>query len=211
MATIVGFARTAADRMKVTPDSDGRDDDALWASLMLRAQDGDRGAYHALLRAIAPYLRAIAQRYLGRGDDAEDAVQDVLLVMHGIRHTYERGRPFKPWLGTIASRRCIDLLRRRAYRLRHELDAMDDAELHADPGHDPETSMASADDAGLLHDAVAALPLRQREAIRLLRLSELTLQEASVRSEQSVGSLKVAVHRAFKSLQRTFAKERSRD
>ncbi len=82
-------------------------DDACWAALMLRAQDGDTVAYHQLLQEIAPYVRAIARRYLGRGEDAEDGVQEVLLVVHGIRHTFERGRPFKPWLGTIAARRCM--------------------------------------------------------------------------------------------------------
>ena len=50
--------------------------------------------------------------------------------------------------------------------------------------------------------AVSQLPARQREAIRLLRLSELSLCEAAAMSDQSIGSLKVACHRALKSLKR---------
>jgi hypothetical protein len=38
-----------------------------WAALMLRAQAGDNASYHALLQSVAPYLRSITRRYLGRG------------------------------------------------------------------------------------------------------------------------------------------------
>ncbi|MEP6635046.1 MAG: sigma-70 family RNA polymerase sigma factor, partial [Luteimonas sp.] len=140
-------------------------------------------------------------------EDAEDALQDVLMIVHGIRHTYERGRPFKPWLNTIASRRCIDLLRRRAHRLQHELADGQDADDSAQDEHGPDDHAALQHAAGKLREAVAALPSRQREAIRLLRLSELSLNEAAEQSDQSIGSLKVACHRALKSLQHTFAKK----
>ncbi len=180
-------------------------DDARWAALMLRAQDGDKLAYHELLQDIAPYVRAIARRYLGRGEDAEDGVQEVLLVVHGIRHTFERGRPFKPWLGTIASRRCIDLLRRRTHRAQHEWGDPQDVDDHAhgDPG--PEDSLAREQDAHRVRSAVDGLPPRQRDAVALVRLQELSLNEASEHSKQSVGSLKVACHRAMTSLQRALA------
>lgn len=210
MATILPFTRGAASATAMatvgqhqSAHAPGRStDDAEWAALMLRAQDGDKDAYRVLLQAIVPYVRAIARRYLGRGEDAEDAVQEVLMVVHGIRHTFERGRPFKPWLGTIASRRCIDLLRRRAHRAQHELaDATDvDYLAHGDPG--PDEMLAREHDARRVRGAVDGLPPRQRDAIALLRLQELSLNEAAEHSNQSVGALKVACHRAVASLQR---------
>ena len=128
------------------------------------------------------------------------------MVVHGIRHTYERGRPFKPWLSTIASRRCIDILRRRAHRLQHEMATGEDIEDDAHAGHSPEDTLSRQQDAGTLRHAVAGLPERQREAIRLLKLNELSLNEAAAESDQSIGSLKVACHRAMKSLQNSLAK-----
>lgn len=200
-------ANSAADaaQPQATAAGERAADDARWAALMLRAQDGDTVAYHQLLQDIAPYVRAIARRYLGRGEDVEDGVQEVLLVVHGIRHTFERGRPFKPWLGTIASRRCIDLLRRRTHRARHESgDPQDiDDHVHGDPG--PEDTLAREQDAHRVRSAVDRLPSRQRDAIALVRLQELSLNKASEHSKQSVGSLKVACHRAMTSLQRALA------
>lgn len=180
---------------------------AHWGDWMLLAQEGDREAYQSLLRAITPYLRAIAWRYLGRGEDSEDAVQEVLLVVHDIRHTFEYGRPFKPWLSTIATRRCIDLLRRRSRRATHEAPGQDDPYAHvADHAPGPEDNMQRQHAIDRLHDAVDGLTPRQQEAIRLLRLRELSLDEASAESRQSVGALKVACHRALKSLQQSLAR-----
>lgn len=214
MATILPFQRSAKlDPMTPSGPStlpersrdDVRDSGGRWGEWMLMAQDGDRDAYEHLLLDIAPYLRAIARRYLGRGEDAEDAVQEVLMVVHDIRHTYERERPFKPWLNTIASRRCIDLLRRRSRRLQNEI--ANDAEFgeHMDGGPSPYEATARLQDAQTLHAAVAGLSPRQQEAIRLLRLNELSLDEAAAHSQQSIGSLKVACHRALKSLKQALA------
>lgn len=213
MAVILPFKRDVMSvvRMPETGQAPARDmtaDDADWAALMLRAQDGDKAAYHNLLLAITPYVRAIARRYLGAGEDVEDAVQDVLMVVHGIRHTFERGRPFKPWLGTIASRRCIDLLRRRSHRARHEMADIVDADTHVHGGIGPEDALLRDQEARRVRSAVDELPTRQRDAISMLRLQELSLNEASAHSKQTVGALKVACHRAIGSLQRTLGRKK---
>jgi RNA polymerase sigma factor (sigma-70 family) len=180
------------------------EDAVRWSAWMERAQKGDRDAYHALLVAIAPYLRAIARRYLRQEQDAEDMVQEILIVVHDIRHTYEPGRPLKPWLATIATRRCIDQLRQR---MRQGLHEPADEELLArladeSPAATPEAQLEREQDSQEVRRAVQALPARQREAVELLRIRELSLKEAAAASDQSIGSLKVACHRAMKALQR---------
>ena len=58
MGTIVPFLRAATanvampeqTRPSSAQDKDGVPDDVRWADLMLRAQDGDRAAYHACCR-----------------------------------------------------------------------------------------------------------------------------------------------------------------
>src|SRR6516225_2416604 len=65
-----------------------------WSRLMARAQDGDRDAYRTLLQDITPYLRALATRCFRDTCDIEDAVQDVLLTVHAVRHVYDPDRPF---------------------------------------------------------------------------------------------------------------------
>ncbi|WP_349538530.1 sigma factor-like helix-turn-helix DNA-binding protein [Bradyrhizobium sp. AS23.2] len=47
-----------------------------------------------------------------------------------------------------------------------------------------------------------SFPPMQRKAVRLLRLNEMSLKEASTASGMSIASLKVNVHRAVKSLRK---------
>ena len=202
MAKVIAFPR--ADEPAVVPDSDAADH-SHWSRLMLMAQEGDGAAYQRLLTEISPYLRAMARRHLGQANahELEDAVQEILLAVHGIRHTYERGRPFKPWLATIASRRLVDLFRRRSYRRKHEHQEDPDQDFRLDAhelGADPEHFADRAEGVRRVREAIASLPPRQREALELLRLRELSLDEAAAHCRQKPGALKVACHRALKSL-----------
>ncbi|MBN8264288.1 MAG: sigma-70 family RNA polymerase sigma factor [Xanthomonadales bacterium] len=171
-----------------------------WGAWMARAQAGDQQDYRRLLQAIGPYLRAIARRMLGQ-DEAEDAVQEILLVVHGVRHTYEPGRPFRPWLSTIATRRCIDILRRRQREGLRVGDALA-LEAQADEAPEPLDWLEQAQRGERLHAAVAGLSPGQRDAVRLLHLQELSLREAEAHGRQRAGALKVASHRALKALRR---------
>lgn len=187
-----------------------------WAGLMARAQDGDQHDYRSLLEEIAPYLRGVCRRYLGHDDEVEDVVQDILLTVHSIRHTYERSRPFKPWLYTIARRRIADWIRRRSRRLRREDDgarrtACFDEGLLDQADAQPDLAAIRAHTAQEVRDAIDALPPRQREAITLLRLRELTLDEATRTTKQTAGALKVSCHRALKSLQLAFNRANRHD
>ena len=51
--------------------------------------------------------------------------------------------------------------------------------------------------------ALGSLPESQRQAVRLLKLRELSLKEAAAASGMSVGALKVTMHRALASLRRS--------
>jgi len=101
----------------------GKGDRLAWSSLMARAQDGDQAAYRQLLYEIAGYLRSLVAQHHRNPTDVEDTVQDVLLTIHTIRHTYDPSRPFGPWLVTIARRLIIDTIVQfveHAHRGRHD-------------------------------------------------------------------------------------------
>jgi len=189
-------------RPSVPSSASCTDGDADWSTLMARAQNGDRSAYVALLQDLAPYIRSLSRRYFSTKEDVEDSLQDVLLTVHGIRHTYDPRRPFGPWILAIARRRFADRLRRRCRILDKEVSLT--AHLEA---------LATADSVGdhiyldraVLHGAIQALPPAQRRAIELLRLRELSLKEASAESGVRQGALKVALHRAIHSLRKAFA------
>jgi len=109
------------------------DSDLIWSRLMASAQDGDRAAYERLLREVVAFIEALVSREQRSNDRVDEVVQDVLLTVHRIRHTYDPSRPFKPWLSAIARRRSIDLLRRRGRRESLEVSGDKAYETFADP------------------------------------------------------------------------------
>jgi RNA polymerase sigma factor (sigma-70 family) len=169
-----------------------------WAILMAHAQDGDKSAYQRLLREITPYLRSLAARRHRDPSDIEDVVQDILLTVHSIRHTFDPTRPFGPWLVTIANRRFIDRLRRQGRRQGRETPLMPEHETFSEP----QANLEQRPDRHELEKAINELPTMQRKAVQLLKLKEMSLKEASTASGMSIASLKVNVHRAVKSLRK---------
>ncbi|MEO6780317.1 MAG: sigma-70 family RNA polymerase sigma factor [Bradyrhizobium sp.] len=172
--------------------------DLDWSILMARAQAGDGAAYRRLLEEITPFLRSLAARRHRDPHDVEDAVQDILLTIHAIRVAYDPTRPFGPWLLAIANRRLVDRLRRQGRRRARETALTAAHETFSDGAANIEEKA----DYRSLEAAVERLPHRQRLAIRLLKLKELSLKEAAEASQMSVASLKVATHRALQNLRK---------
>jgi RNA polymerase sigma-70 factor (ECF subfamily) len=175
---------------------------------MAAAQEGDARAYDMLLRDILPLLRGICRRRIANQAEAEDAVQDTLLTIHRLRHTYDPSRPLRPWLVTIAERRAVDRLRRlgRLGLREAPLDPLEGTLPAPAPErweHAGEERLARSE----LRAAVAELPESQRKALELAKLQDLPLAEASARSGLSVGALKVATHRALARLRRRLGGE----
>jgi RNA polymerase sigma-70 factor, ECF subfamily len=188
--------------------SQQQNDRSEWSSLMARAQDGDQAAYRQLLYEITGYLRSHVSSRHRNPADVEDTVQEILLTIHAVRHTYDPSRPFGPWLVAIAQRRIVDRLRRQG-RLRRR-------ETPLEPGHETfagaEANLSEiAGDDRVLREAIARLPESQRQAITLLKLREMSLKEAAAVSGVSIAALKVATHRAVKSLRRILGERSVRD
>src|SRR6516164_3673825 len=168
-----------------------------WSILMARAQYGDSAAYHRLLQEVTPYLRSLAASRHRDPSDAEDAVQQ----------TYDPARPFRPWLVTIANRRLVDRLRRQGRLRSREIALTSDHETFParQANLDEEVSYRRE-----LRTALDTLPPGQRQAIRLLKLKEMSLKDAAAVTGLSVTALKGATHRALKNLRKMLS-HRSQD
>ena len=169
------------------------------AAWMAAAQAGDRRAYERVLADSVALIRAVARRQGVGADALDDVVQETLLTVHRVRHTYDPARSYDAWLGAIAGRRAIDALRSHGRRGRRELH--DDLALAQHPDRDDASVDAERrQQARRLHEAIAQLPPGQREAVEQLGLREQSLAEAAAHTGRHAGALKVNLHRALKAL-----------
>src|SRR6202000_707060 len=163
---------------------------------MRLAISGDNAAYHRLLKAITPVLRAGARRGLARAgqpvDQSEDIVQDILLAVHLKRHTWDTSAPFAPWLFAIARNKLIDALRRRGRRIFVNID--DFAETI------PSEPVAETVPANEVSNHLQSLPAREREVLQSIAVDSASIRDTAAKFSMTEGAVRVALHRGLASL-----------
>ena len=160
---------------------------------MRRAQDGDREAFHTLFEDVGPLVTRFLRRRLSNAHEIEDICQEALIAVYRSRHTYQPERPFEPWLIAIVRKVSGEHFRRERQRLGFQIHV---EEL-------PEIGVQGSISDLELREALGQLPPAQIEALGLVKVIGLSMEEAASRVGTTVGSMKVRVHRAYESLKKS--------
>ncbi|MFC4165997.1 sigma-70 family RNA polymerase sigma factor [Teichococcus aestuarii] len=171
-------------------------EDEEWSGWMQAGLAGDAAAYRRLLEALTPVLRARARRGFQRAGlppaEAEDVVQEALLAIHLKRHSWDSARPLGPWLAAILRHKLVDALRRRPAAAHVPIDDL----LEILPAEAPPEPVRGHE----LDRLLAQLGARQRDIVQALTVEGLSAREAAQRLRMSEGAVRVALHRALKTL-----------
>lgn len=132
--------------------------------LLRRAQQGDRGAFTALVRAHDDRLRGLAFKLLGDRDRMDDALQEAYLRAFVSLPRFRREADVGSWLYRIVYNACIDELR-RGRRRPEPVDPSDAAWDRPATRPGPETVVSTAD---VTVRALAELPVDQRVTVVLV-------------------------------------------
>lgn len=166
------------------------------AQLMQRITDGDAQAFAALVKQHLPRAYALAYRTLMNSAEAEEIAQEAFTKVWVKARDYDASRAaFATWLHRIVVNLCLDRIRQRKY---HEGD--DALALVADTGESSESLASTAEEAGMVREAVAALPEQQRLAVSLCYFEEYTNPEAAKLMGLHVKALEGLLVRARKTL-----------
>ncbi len=122
---------------------------------------------------------------------AEDLLQDFWLRIHNARRSYRLGEPLLPWLYAIAHRvRVDDYRKNRRSRQQETLD-----EHAAYPAKEEQAKPERS-----ISELLRQLPASQREAILLMKVNGLSLEEVARATGVTIGSVKQKVHRGYEKL-----------
>jgi RNA polymerase sigma-70 factor (ECF subfamily) len=162
---------------------------------MIAAQKGDESAYTSLLLELKDAIRAYLIARFGYTNVLDDCVQDCLLSVHQARHTYNRRRPFRPWLFAIVRNKMIDHLRK--VRPAITLDpALQSYEPDFDGVRDSEKLLGQ-------------LSANMREPLFLTRFVGLSTRECADQLGVSENVVKVRIHRGIRKLRALWEAEAS--
>ncbi|WP_245368292.1 RNA polymerase sigma factor [Paenibacillus silagei] len=81
-----------------------------------RIQDGEGGLYSDVIRLYQQRIYLYCYRLLNNKEDAEDAVQDILIKAYQNIGQYKPQADFTSWLYKIAYHHCLNLLRRQKFQ-----------------------------------------------------------------------------------------------
>lgn len=168
--------------------------------LLQQANAGDSKAYHQFLERLAPFVRGIARRSIGRigapSADLEDAVQETLLAIHLKRHTWREDQPIGPWIGAITRYKLIDLARK--YGRRKEIE-LDESFEQATP--EPENTSLPEQDVNRLLENVSEV---QRMIVMSVSVRGQSVRDVAGTLNITEGAVRVALHRALKALAKAY-------
>ncbi len=165
-----------------------------------RASQDDAAAFQVLFTRYQGRIYNYVYRMVGDANEAQDLTQDSFVKAY---QALQRGdAPDNPsaWLYRIASRTCLDALRRR--RLIRWLPLRRSAGRDADES--PESHLIRAQERARVQQALDQLPARYRMVLLLREYEGLTYREIAEATGDSLSTVKVTLFRARERCRREY-------
>ena len=169
---------------------------------------GEEGALEELVRRYETRLYAYLVRLTGDRYTAEDVFQETFLRVATEAERFEQGRPFKPWLYSIATRLAIDVLRKKAVRQEISLEEapVDDGESCSalkptgDETPNPCDEAERREESERLYAAVSRLTEVERAVVLMHFREGMTLSEVATALSIPIGTAKSRLHAGLRRL-----------
>jgi RNA polymerase sigma-70 factor, ECF subfamily len=161
--------------------------------LLQRIARGDRDAFDELYRRASPYLGMRLRRRCADEGLVAEVLQDTFLSVWRTAGSFGpvRGAGVAGWLWTIAARRLVDAMRKRA---RHPETPAEELPVRSTPAAEDEALAGSiGDEVGA---ALAQLAPELREVLHAMVLDGLTVRETSILLGLPEGTVKSRARRA---------------
>jgi RNA polymerase sigma-70 factor (ECF subfamily) len=164
-----------------------------------RAQNGDEGAYAALVRAHQGIALRTAYVIVGAPAEAEDVAQEAFVKAYRALGRFRAEDPFRPWLLRIVANEARNRRRSAGRRGRLELRIAADA-ASGDAAPSPEAALLSEERRASLLAAVNRLSDEHRLAVACRYFLDLSEEETAAALGCRRGTVKSRLSRALERL-----------
>jgi RNA polymerase sigma factor (sigma-70 family) len=181
--------------------------DVTWsdARLVRACLSGNEPAWSTLIAKYKNLIYSIPMKYGASPEDAADIFQAVCLELFSELPRLRKPAALRGWLITVAAHQSFHWKRRVRHRAEDELTSLETEKLGIDPAPD---LIEQVEREQMLRQAVAALPARCQEMIRLLfyHQPQLSYRDVAARLGLATGSIGFIRGRCLRRLQRTLEK-----
>lgn len=171
-------------------------------TLVTTIQEGNTGQYALIVKAFQQPIYRYCYRLLANRQDAEDAVQDILVKAYQSLHQYKRSVHFSAWLYRIAYHHCLNLLRKRRVH-KHVMRIIRPETVSASPEQELDNQLYKPS----LVAALSGLSLDERNLLILRVFEEKTYAEISEILKISPNALTKRMNRIKQKVQKAMISE----
>ncbi len=169
---------------------------------------GNRDDFRPLMEHYQQSIFGYLYRLLNRNPDAaQDLTQTVFLKAYQNLASFDRSRPFSPWLYRIAHNEAANHLRSQSRGREVGIDHSEGVEIAAPEGETPEDVQARQDDRDVINRALGRIKPRYRDALVLYYYEEKSYEEIAAILDSNVSTVGTLIRRARKQLQNLLEKE----
>lgn len=148
---------------------------------------GDESAFNRLAVKYQEKIYWHARRMTGNHLDADEIVQEVLIVLYNKLNTFEFKSSLYTWIYTITNTRSINYLKKKNIRSFFSLDEITNKNIEQ---KDVIDSLESKQKVEKIEMALQKLPVKQREVFIMRNFDELSYEEISQITGRNIGTLK---------------------
>jgi len=163
------------------------------ADLLAKAQGGNLFAFEEIVKRYQQRVYRVALRIVRRHEVADDVAQETFIRAHRALATFDRSRPFGPWICRIAANLSVNHVRSPEAR---EDPLPEGHEETPAEGSNPLGGVLSRETQEVLERALASLPADQRAVIVLRAIEELSYKEIAEALGLSMGTVMSRLFRA---------------
>jgi RNA polymerase sigma-70 factor (ECF subfamily) len=173
------------------------------ASLVRRAQAGDREAFRVLVERHSRSVFRLAFRLTGNEHDADEVVQESFIRAHRRLERFESRSTFSTWLYRIAANCAVDLLRGRRHDEPLEPEGPESARAPSSAlmtAPEQERQVLGGQIQARVRAALAHLTERERIAFVLRHVEGLSIDEIAQQMNLRTNATKHSIFRAVRKM-----------
>lgn len=167
-------------------------------ALVKKFLSGEEAAFNKLVNRYQKKIYWHARRMTGNHLDADEIVQEVLVIMYTKLSKFQFRSTLYTWIYRVTATRAINLIRRRKVR---EFFSLDDIRGEEKGKNDIVEAVEQRERLRILEEVLQKLPPKQREVFILRAFEELSYEEIAEITKKSVGGLKANYFHAMKKLE----------
>lgn len=157
--------------------------------------------YMAEVLPIRPKLLHVAKKILQEDDEAEDAVQEVLLKLWRTRHLLEKYDNIAAFVTTTTKNHCLDRLKQK-----NRTETLNESHDSKASNDNPQLQLERKNSEEILTLIIGKLPSLQQMIIRMKDIEEYEVEEIAQITGTKVEAVRMNLSRARKKVREEYLK-----